>query len=211
MVENGDGDFFAKKSPSPFSHFIEGKRWNFFAIQGIISSTIFLHHVIVTTVYCIQDSRPWRERKENMERPSWDEYFLEILQVVKKRSTCLRRQVAAIIVQDKRIIATGYNGAPKGVAHCGEVGCLREQMGIPSGERHELCRGIHAEQNAIIQSAVHGVAIKDATIYITHSPCILCAKMLINAGIKRIVYSGDYPDELSLSLLNEAKILVDKR
>ncbi|QSX09315.1 cytidine/deoxycytidylate deaminase family protein [Alkalibacter rhizosphaerae] len=146
-----------------------------------------------------------------MERPSWDEYFLEILQVVKKRSTCLRRQVAAIIVQDKRIIATGYNGAPKGVAHCGEVGCLREQMGIPSGERHELCRGIHAEQNAIIQSAVHGVAIKDATIYITHSPCILCAKMLINAGIKRIVYSGDYPDELSLSLLNEAKILVDKR
>lgn len=146
-----------------------------------------------------------------MERPSWDEYFLEILQVVKKRSTCLRRQVGAIIVQDKRITATGYNGAPTGVAHCGEVGCLREQMGIPSGERHELCRGIHAEQNAIIQSAVHGVGIKDATIYITHSPCILCAKMLINAGIKRIVYTGEYPDTLSMELLKEAKIQVDQR
>lgn len=146
-----------------------------------------------------------------MERPSWDDYFLEILQVVKKRSTCLRRQVAAIIVQDKRIIATGYNGAPVGVAHCGEVGCLREKMGIPSGERHELCRGIHAEQNAIIQSAVHGAGMKDATIYITHSPCILCAKMLINAGIKRIVYTGDYPDSLALSLLQEANIQMDKR
>lgn len=146
-----------------------------------------------------------------MDRPSWDDYFLEILEVVKKRSTCLRRQVAAIIVRDKRIIATGYNGAPSGVAHCGEVGCLREKMDVPSGVRHELCRGIHAEQNAIIQSAVHGAGIKDATIYITHSPCVLCAKMIINAGIKRIVYTGDYPDELSLALLTEAKILVDKR
>ncbi|MBF7096162.1 deoxycytidylate deaminase [Alkalibacter mobilis] len=145
-----------------------------------------------------------------MDRPSWDEYFLEILQVVKKRSTCLRRQVAAIIVKDKRIIATGYNGAPSGIAHCGEVGCLREEMNIPSGSRHELCRGIHAEQNAIIQSAMHGVSIKDSTIYITHSPCILCAKMIINSGIKRIVYSGDYPDYMSLRFLAEAKIIVDK-
>lgn len=146
-----------------------------------------------------------------MDRPSWDDYFLEILEVVKKRSTCMRRKVAAIIVRDKRIIATGYNGAPSGVGHCGEMGCLREEMEVPSGVRHELCRGIHAEQNAIIQSAVHGVGIKDSTIYITHSPCVLCAKMIINAGIKRIVYKGDYPDELAMMLLTEAKIHVDKR
>ncbi|SHF00114.1 deoxycytidylate deaminase [Alkalibacter saccharofermentans] len=145
-----------------------------------------------------------------MERPSWDEYFLDMLEVIKKRSTCMRRQVAALIVKDKRIIATGYNGAPTGIAHCGEVGCLRAQQSIPSGSRHELCRGIHAEQNAIIQSAVHGVSVKDSTIYITHSPCVLCAKMIINAGIKRIVYSGDYPDEMSASLLKEAGIVVDK-
>jgi len=141
-----------------------------------------------------------------MERPDWDEYFIEMLEVVKKRSTCLRRQVAAIIVKDKRIIATGYNGAPTGIAHCLEVGCLREERGIPSGQQHELCRGIHAEQNAIIQAAVHGVSVKNSTIYITHSPCVLCGKMIINAGIKRIVYQGSYPDELSMSLLKEAGI-----
>ncbi|HCX65053.1 MAG TPA: cytidine deaminase [Eubacteriaceae bacterium] len=141
-----------------------------------------------------------------MERPGWDEYFIEMLEVVKKRSTCLRRQVAAIIVKDKRIIATGYNGAPTGIAHCLQVGCLREERGIPSGQQHELCRGIHAEQNAIIQAAVHGVSVKNSTIYITHSPCVLCGKMIINAGIKRIVYQGSYPDELSMSLLKEAGI-----
>ncbi|HAE60745.1 MAG TPA: cytidine deaminase [Eubacteriaceae bacterium] len=146
-----------------------------------------------------------------MERPTWDEYFMEMLEIIKKRSTCMRRQVAALIVKDKRIIATGYNGAPTGTAHCGEVGCLREQQSIPSGSRHELCRGIHAEQNAIIQSAVHGVSVKDSTIYITHSPCVLCAKMIINAGIKRIVYSGAYPDQMSAELLKEAKIKVDKK
>jgi dCMP deaminase len=146
-----------------------------------------------------------------MERPSWDEYFLDMLEVIKKRSTCVRRQVAALIVKDKRIIATGYNGAPTGITHCGEIGCLRAQQSIPSGLRHELCRGIHAEQNAIIQSAVHGVSVKDSTIYITHSPCVLCAKMIINAGIKRIVYSGDYPDQMSAELLKEAKIKVDKK
>lgn len=144
-----------------------------------------------------------------MSRPSWDEYFIEMLGIIKKRSTCKRRQVAAIIVKDKRIIATGYNGAPTGLRHCGQVGCIREQKGIPSGEQHELCRGIHAEQNAIIQSAVHGVSVKDSTIYITHSPCVLCAKMIINAGINRIVYAGNYPDELSFELLREAKIIID--
>lgn len=144
-----------------------------------------------------------------MERPTWDEYFVEMLEIVKKRSTCLRRQVAAIIVKDKRIIATGYNGAPTGLFHCGQVGCLREKKNIPSGEQHELCRGIHAEQNAIIQSAMHGVSVKDSTIYITHSPCVLCAKMIINSGIKRVVYIGLYPDSLSLELLNESGIEVD--
>ncbi len=158
--------------------------------------------------YLSESKRKWRIK---MERPSWDEYFLDMLEVIKKRSTCVRRQVAALIVKDKRIIATGYNGAPTGITHCGEIGCLRAQQSIPSGLRHELCRGIHAEQNAIIQSAVHGVSVKDSTIYITHSPCVLCAKMIINAGIKRIVYSGDYPDQMSAELLKEAKIKVDKK
>jgi dCMP deaminase len=143
-------------------------------------------------------------------RPDWDEYFMSLLDVIKTRSTCLRRQVAAVIVRDKKIIATGYNGAPKGVFHCEQVGCLRDQLKIPSGERHELCRGIHAEQNAIIQASVHGVSIEGSDIYITHSPCILCSKMLINAGIKRIVYQGDYPDKLALDMLDEAGVTVVK-
>jgi len=147
---------------------------------------------------------------DNMNRPSWDEYYIDLLQVVKTRSTCLRRHVAAIIVKDKQIISTGYNGAPKGVFHCEQVGCLREKNHVPSGERHELCRGIHAEQNAIIQAAVHGVGIEGAEIYITHSPCILCSKMLINAGIKRITFAGDYPDSMAMDLLSEAGVEVVK-
>lgn len=141
-----------------------------------------------------------------MMRPSWDDYFMEIAEVVATRSTCLRRQVGAIIVRDKRILATGYNGAPAGLSHCGETGCLREKLNIPSGERHELCRALHAEQNAIIQCAVHGVTVKEATIYSTTQPCVLCSKMLINAGIKTIVFQGPYPDKLSLQLLEEAAI-----
>lgn len=139
-------------------------------------------------------------------RPSWDEYFMEITGVVAQRSTCLRRKVGALLVKDKHILASGYNGAPSGLAHCSEVGCLRDQLKIPSGERHELCRGIHAEQNAIVQCAIHGVSLAGATIYSTTQPCVLCSKMLINARIKRIVYQGDYPDELSLKLLQEAEI-----
>jgi dCMP deaminase len=139
-------------------------------------------------------------------RPSWDDYFMEIAEVVATRSTCLRRQVGAIIVRDKRILATGYNGAPAGLSHCGETGCLREKLNIPSGERHELCRALHAEQNAIIQCAVHGVTVKEATIYSTTQPCVLCSKMLINVGIKTIVFQGPYPDKLSLQLLEEATI-----
>ncbi|EGD53043.1 dCMP deaminase [Thermoanaerobacter thermohydrosulfuricus] len=139
-------------------------------------------------------------------RPSWDEYFMQIVDVVKTRSTCLRRQVGAILVVDKHIISTGYNGPPTGLAHCEETGCLREQLGIPSGERPELCRGVHAEQNAIIQAALHGVSTKGATLYVSASPCVICAKMLINAGVKRIVYEEEYPDELAFKLLKEANV-----
>ncbi|MCF6096132.1 dCMP deaminase family protein [Thermovorax subterraneus] len=135
---------------------------------------------------------------------------MEIARVVAKRSTCLRRRVGAIVVLEKRILTTGYNGAPTGLAHCYEVGCLREKMKVPSGERHELCRGLHAEQNAIIQAAVWGISIKGATLYVTCQPCALCAKMLINAGIKKIVYEGEYPDELAMELLSEAGIEVVK-
>lgn len=139
-------------------------------------------------------------------RPDWDSYFLELTDVVKKRSTCLRRQVGAIIVKDNHILSTGYNGVPTKITHCSEVGCLREKLKVPSGERHELCRGLHAEQNAIIQAALHGVSIKDATIYTNTKPCSICTKMIINAGIKRIVYQIDYSDKLADELLAETDI-----
>ena len=139
-------------------------------------------------------------------RPSWQDYFLEITRLVAKRSTCLRRNVGALIVKDKRILATGYNGAPTGLSHCLDVGCMRENLAIPPGERHEICRGIHAEQNVILQAALYGVSIKGAVLYCTHQPCALCAKMAINAGISRIIYSGDYPDELAAKMLKEAGV-----
>lgn len=143
-------------------------------------------------------------------RPSWHTYFMEISHLVAKRSTCLRRQVGAVIVKDKHILTTGYNGAPAELKHCEEVGCLRDKMNIPSGERQELCRGLHAEQNAIIQSALQGVSIKEGILYCTHQPCILCTKMLINAGIKKIVYEGEYPDELAKKFFEEAGVDVNK-
>ncbi len=141
-----------------------------------------------------------------IERPDWNQYFMSIAELVASRSTCLRRKVGAVIVKDKRILATGYNGAPSGIRHCEETGCLREKLNVPSGQRHELCRGLHAEQNAIIQAALHGVEIKDSDLYCTNQPCIICTKMIINAGIKRIFYKNGYPDELSLEMLNEAGI-----
>ncbi len=141
-----------------------------------------------------------------IERPDWNQYFMSIAELVASRSTCLRRKVGAVIVKDKRILATGYNGAPSGIRHCEETGCLREKLNVPSGQRHELCRGLHAEQNAIIQAALHGVEIKDSDLYCTNQPCIICTKMIINAGIKRIFYKDGYPDELSLEMLNEAGI-----
>ena len=133
---------------------------------------------------------------------------MEITHVVASRSTCLRRKVGALIIKEKRILATGYNGAPKGLAHCQEVGCIREANNIPSGERHELCRALHAEQNAILQAALYGVSIQGATIYCTTHPCIMCAKMIINAGMQEVVISKTYPDTLSAALLEEAGVKV---
>jgi dCMP deaminase len=133
---------------------------------------------------------------------------MDIADLVARRSTCRRRMVGAVAVKDKRILATGYNGAPSGIPHCLEVGCLREQEGIPSGERHELCRGIHAEQNVIIQAAFHGVSIQGATLYCTNLPCIICSKMLINAGIREIVYREGYADPLSEELMKAAQVVL---
>ncbi len=141
-----------------------------------------------------------------VQRPSWDEYFMKLANEVATRTTCLRRAVGAVIVKDRRILATGYNGVPADLAHCSEVGCLRQRLGVPSGQRQEICRGLHAEQNAIIQAARYGISIADASIYITTQPCITCAKMLINAGITEIVYQNPYPDELSMDLLGESGI-----
>jgi dCMP deaminase len=141
-------------------------------------------------------------------RPDWDEYFLRICRVVAQRSTCLRRRVGALLVRERRILATGYNGAPAGLPHCEKVGCLREQLGVPPGERHELCRGLHAEQNAIIQAALHGVSTEGAVLYVTHHPCTVCAKMLVNAGVTRVVVEEGYPDPLAAQILKEAGIEV---
>ena len=141
-------------------------------------------------------------------RPSWDEYFMDITRRVATRSTCLRRAVGAILVHDKRIIASGYNGGPSGLAHCLDIGCPREKLGIPSGQQHELCRGIHAEQNAIIQAARYGVSIEGSVLYCTTQPCTQCTKMLINAGITEIVYAEGYPDDLARELLEESGIIV---
>ena len=146
--------------------------------------------------------------KKNLSRPGWDEYFLSIAKLVSKRSTCLRRKVGAALVKDKRILASGYNGAPSGIKHCEKTGCLRERLKVPSGERHELCRGLHAEQNALLQAALHGVSARGAKVYVTNEPCIICAKMLINAGIKEVVISGHYPDKMARRFLKEAGIKV---
>ena len=139
-------------------------------------------------------------------RPSWDSYFMKIAEDVSTRSTCIRRQVGAVIVKDKRILTTGYNGVPSGISHCNENNCLRTKLNIPSGERVELCRGLHAEQNAIIQAAYYGISVKDARIYITHKPCSICTKMLINSGIKDFIYRNPYPDTLADEMVLEAGI-----
>ena len=140
-------------------------------------------------------------------RASWDEYFMEIAELVKTLSTCLRRNVGALIVKDNRIISTGYNGPPSGIDHCEDLGgCYREMLHVPSGERHELCRALHAEQNAIIQAAKFGVSTEGGTLYVTHQPCIICAKMIINSGIKKVIYGNPYPDEAAMKMLTDAHI-----
>jgi dCMP deaminase len=144
-------------------------------------------------------------------RLDWDDYFLKIAQTVAERSTCLRRKVGAVLVRDKRILATGYNGAPRGLTHCAEIGCLRKKLKIKPGERIEICRGIHAEQNVLVQAAFFGIPVEGATLYTTHSPCISCAKLLINAGVKEIVIRRNYPDKLARLLLKEAGVKITKR
>lgn len=146
-----------------------------------------------------------------MKRPSWDDYFLKVAALISQRSTCLRRKVGVVIVKDKRIISSGYNGAPTGLVHCEEIGCLRMKMKVPRGERHELCRGLHGEQNAIIQAALYGVGLKETTLYATHQPCSVCAKMIINAGIQRIVIAKGYPDEMARAMLREAGIPITRK
>ncbi len=141
-----------------------------------------------------------------IKRPSWHEYFMGICNLVATRSTCLRRQVGAVLVKEKRILCSGYNGAPKKVPHCSETGCLRAQLNIASGEKHELCRGVHAEQNAIIQAAYHGIQVNNSVLYCTNQPCSICAKIIINAGIKTIYYSHKYNDLLSLDMFDKAKV-----
>jgi dCMP deaminase len=141
-----------------------------------------------------------------LERPSWDDYFIQIAEDVSTRSTCIRRKVGAVIIKDKRILTTGYNGVPTGITHCTKETCLRSKYNVPSGEKHELCRGLHAEQNSIIQAAFHGVTINDSIIYVTHQPCSICTKMLINSGIKKIIYKSPYNDPLAIEMANEAGI-----
>ncbi len=144
------------------------------------------------------------------ERPAWETYFMDITQLVAMRSTCLRRVVGAVLVKDKRVLSTGYNGAPSGVSHCAEAGCLRETLNVASGEKHELCRGIHAEQNAIIQAAHYGISIDGASLYCTNLPCSICTKMIINAGISKIFYKEGYADSLSEKMLSETDIQLIK-
>ncbi len=139
-------------------------------------------------------------------RPNWEEYFMQITHTVAQRSSCIRRKVGAIAVRDAQILSTGYNGVPRGIEHCITTGCLRQKLNIPSGERHEICRGIHAEQNVIVQAAVHGISLKGATLYCTTQPCLICTKMLINVGIKEIFFSETYNDELAEAMLKEAQV-----
>ena len=142
-------------------------------------------------------------------RPDWDTYFLTIAMMAAMRSTCIRRQVGAVIVRDRQIVSTGYNGAPRGTAHCLDVGCLREMLGIPSGERHEICRGSHAESNAIAQAARMGIGTDGATVYCTHEPCSFCTKSILNAGILRVVYMHPYPDKLAVELREETDVVFE--
>lgn len=150
-----------------------------------------------------------RKKKKNS-RPSWDDYFMRLAKLAAVRATCLRHKVGAVLVRDKRILATGYNGAPPGMVHCLEVSCVRDKLKIPSGTRAEICRAVHAEQNTIIQCAVYGVSSNGSTLYTTHQPCTICTKILIAGGVKRIVYEEPYPDKFAQSLLKETGVKIKR-
>jgi len=147
---------------------------------------------------------------DRLDRPSWNDYFMGIADLVAGRATCIRRKVGAVLVKDRRILCSGYNGAPAGLPHCGETGCLRRQLNVPSGVKHELCRGVHAEQNVIIQAAYHGVAVAGASLYCTNQPCSICAKMLINAGIQEIYFRDGYDDPLAMDMFDRAGVILTK-
>ncbi len=140
------------------------------------------------------------------DRPSWQKYFMEMAYLAAQRGTCLRRKVGAVLVRDNQILSTGYNGSPKNIAHCKETGCLREKLNVPSGEKHELCRGVHAEQNAIIQCAINGTSTRNAVLYCTNQPCSICARLIINAEIKIVYIAETYPDKLAEQMLDEAGV-----
>jgi len=150
------------------------------------------------------------KKKAAHSRPSWDQYFMQVAHLIATRSTCTRRRVGAVVVKEKRILSTGYNGTPSGIRHCTETGCIREKLGVPSGQRQEICRGLHGEQNAIIQAARFGSSMKDSVLYCTTQPCVTCAKMIINAGITEVIFEGDYPDKMALEILKEAGIKLTK-
>jgi len=157
-----------------------------------------------------QDWTELPEKAEDHDRPAPDEYFMKMAHTVKERGTCMRRKVGAIIVKNRHLLSTGYNGNPKGMKHCDEIGCLRTELDVPSGERHELCTGVHAEQNAIIQAAVFGAPIKGGMMYCTNTPCSVCAKMIVNAGLEEVIYEGEYPDELALKILKDCGVKIRK-
>jgi len=142
-----------------------------------------------------------------LERPDWNAYFMEMAELAAKRSTCLRRSVGAVLVKDKRVLATGYNGAPKNITHCEESGCLRVSLNVPSGQRHEICRGVHAEQNLIAQAAIHGVKTEGATVFCLNQPCVICTKLLINSGIKRVYYRIPYQDRFARELIAQSDLI----
>lgn len=144
-------------------------------------------------------------------RLSWDNFFMKTAELVAQRSTCLRYKVGAIIVKDNHILCSGYNGAPSGLSHCNETGCLRQQLNVPSGEKHELCRGVHAEQNAIIQAAYHGISIKGASLYCTVQPCSICTKMIINVGIVHVYFLKEYNDPLAIELIKKHPKIIFKK
>jgi dCMP deaminase len=140
------------------------------------------------------------------DRPTWQKYFMEMAYLASQRSTCLRRHVGAVLVRDNQILSTGYNGSPKNIAHCSETGCLREKLNVPAGEKHELCRGVHAEQNAIIQCSINGSTTRNAVLYCTNQPCSICAKLIINAEIKTVYIADTYPDTLAEQMFREAGV-----